>query len=469
MDTVQRVLRKKSTLIVLFIAVLFVVKGLFLASIIPAFQGPDEPTHYAAIENFGIINESERYPNKRAIGHILDKLQFDEIAWQKENTQNFDSIVEIDDVTAESAVRNEGIISIGPATSISYAVGSFFVSRMTDEPISARIFFARLSSVLFGVATVILAFFITRKLGFSDDHSIFISILIAFQPMFSFMTAVINPDASLILGFSIFLYGAAAIFVDGLKFKNVSILLAGALFAAASKGPGIILIPLAIFVVGFALCKRHTVSGRALWISIATVFAFSASAIFFSPLKSYVVTITHANTTSKFSSITESLSRYVEKTFQKGPFSNTSLSYWGNFGWLDTAVSEYAVHFINSIEILSFVAILFSLFIPSWKYPEYLPRKSNIVLLLLLILALQTAIRMYDWRVFDTLGLIGIGQPGRYFLPNLIAHNIVVITGIGLVLRNKQRFSMALKTMALLMILFQAYAIIDVIIPRYYL
>ena len=86
-----------------------------------------------------------------------------------------------------------------------------------------------------------------------------------------------------------------------------------------------------------------------------------------------------------------------------------------------------------------------------------------------MIIALQVAIRFFDWRVFDYSNEILIGQPGRYFLPNITAHLIIIITGLGFLLRKETRFMLALKVLALVMILLQIHAILNVIIPRYYL
>ena len=87
-----------------------------------------------------------------------------------------------------------------------------------------------------------------------------------------------------------------------------------------------------------------------------------------------------------------------------------------------------------------------------------------------MIFFLQLAIRFYDWRVFDTTGKIVIGTPGRYFLPTLIPHLIILVTGLGfLITKNKTQFTTLLKALALSMILLCLYAVFDVIIPRYYL
>jgi len=100
---------------------------------------------------------------------------------------------------------------------------------------------------------------------------------------------------------------------------------------------------------------------------------------------------------------------------------------------------------------------------------EFLPEKKYIIFFIGIILALQLAIRFYDWRVFDATGQILIGTPGRYFLPNIIPHILLIVTGLGFFTRNKKQFHILLKILALLMILLSLYSIINVIIPRYYL
>jgi hypothetical protein len=100
---------------------------------------------------------------------------------------------------------------------------------------------------------------------------------------------------------------------------------------------------------------------------------------------------------------------------------------------------------------------------------DYLPEKRYIIFFIGIVLALQLAIRFYDWRVFDATKQILIGTPGRYFLPNIIPHILLIITGLGFFTRNKRQFNILLEILLVLVVLFSLYTIIDVIIPRYYL
>ncbi len=86
-----------------------------------------------------------------------------------------------------------------------------------------------------------------------------------------------------------------------------------------------------------------------------------------------------------------------------------------------------------------------------------------------MIFVLQFSIRLYDWRVLNDLGEILLGTPGRYFLPNLAAHLILVATGLGYLLRQEKYLEKVLTAGLILMFFFAFYQIFNVILPRFYL
>ena len=124
--------------------------------------------------------------------------------------------------------------------------------------------------------------------------------------------------------------------------------------------------------------------------------------------------------------------------------------------------------FLWFLESLAYAGLIF--FLLSKKTPTYLPSKKIIYLSLGIILSLQLAIRFYDWRTFDITKQILIGTPGRYFLPTILPHFVILVTGFGfLFTKNRAQFTLLLKTLSLGMLLLSMYAVFNVIIPRYYL
>lgn len=182
----------------------------------------------------------------------------------------------------------------------------------------------------------------------------------------------------------------------------------------------------------------------------------------------YLASITSLNVESKFDSPLASIGQYLDKTISTGELRDTVRSYWGHFGWLDSSIPDWTLSLIILITLTGFGGTLWYLFSKTER-PAYLPERKYLVFFLGLIVLLQIAIRFYDWRVFDYTGQIVIGQPGRYFLPNLIGHLTIIVAGVGFLVRKRERFTLLLQILAGAMILLQIESIVNVIVPRYYL
>ncbi|MBP6889589.1 MAG: glycosyltransferase family 39 protein [Candidatus Moranbacteria bacterium] len=467
------------------IVAVFIIKGILLSFLIPVFQNPDEQIHYGTVQywaepterNWVIQNNGKRntvssdistYGLSEEIIHAAQSTQFDEIKFEKQNIQNFS------DTDSEKEIlqnNRKHYVEVYPTNtsgtkSVYYLFAAWLERLFSDESIFTRIFVMRFLTVLFGLGVIILAYVTAKKIGFSENLSLLFTTLIAFQPMLSITGAQVNIDIALIFAFSLFFYAGVSLMKD-LEWKYVLLIIFSALMGLFSKGPGIVLVVLLYpLFTWFAYQKLPLSKKRFATFFIVTTLLL-ATLLFLVVPKSYFVSITNFTAQSKFSSPLESTKKYLDQTLSLGEIRDTSLSYWGHFGWLDNAIPHWSLSIITFITFFGFIGTIWYLF--SQKQVPCLPEKKYLVLSLGMILALQIAIRFYDWRVYDYTGEILIGQPGRYFLPNIIAHLLIVITGIGFFLRQKTRFIFVIKILALSMILLQLHAIVNVIIPRYYL
>ncbi|MBP9751312.1 MAG: DUF2142 domain-containing protein [Candidatus Moranbacteria bacterium] len=497
--------------------------------------------------------------------------KFNELTFERQNIQNFSDKSLEKQITENDWKR---YVDVSPTAtsgtkSVYYLFASWLERFFSDESIFTRIFSMRMLGVAFGAATVLLMYLTVRKIGLSEKTSLLFTTLVAFQPMFAITAAQVNIDVALIFSFSLFLYAGVSFLrsVDsstrklarndkegdaakgtgffatlrmtdgGLGMTKWAIIaIIAAVLGLLSKGPGIVLVAALYPLFVWGAYQRYTRSldyarddrkearndkvrkfFAYLGITTITLVGFGLLAV----PKDYLIGITNATALSKFDSPLESIGKYLDKTMRQGEFRDTLLSYWGNFGWLDTPIPEWILSVINWIEIVGFVAVLMYLLAPVLKKMDWIaavavlprndkvgrvPERKYLVFFLGMIISLQFAIRFYDWRVFDATGQVLIGQPGRYFLPNLIGHLVLVVVGVGIavswvrgivipslsrnlgILRYAQNdkigtgffatlrmtdgektFEMILKILALAMILLQLYAIVNVIIPRYYL
>ena len=493
--------------ILLFI---FIMKGLVLGILFPFFQGPDEQTHYATLQYLAEPKEKSwpiiKKPkdlidgNNIATYHFSEETiksaqatGFDEVKFQNENTQSFSgsSFGPNEKAVAENSWKR--YIDIYPTNtsgtvSVYYLLGTKIEQALSDQSILTRFFSIRLLSVVLGALVVLLTYLTARKMSFSEKNSLILAVLVAFQPMFSSTASIVNIDIALILAFSLFVYAGVSMLAEGSGLKYVTLLIFSIILGLFSKGPGMVLVVVAIpFLIYFAYLYFHIDKRRFFWwvflflsLSIALTFIFMP--------KSYFVSITNIGAASQFSSPLISLEKYLSKTIGGSGLSISHASYWGNFGWLDTKISPKILDVIRIIELVAFLGIVFYLISGTRPFDKlssslsnlgvedrmtkekgHLPQKRYIIFFIGIILALQFAIRFYDWRVFDATKQIVIGAPGRYFLPNIIPHILLIVTGLGFFTRNKKQFSILLKTLLILMILLSLYTMINVIIPRYYL
>jgi len=456
----------------------------------PFYQGPDEQIHYATLQHhsepkektWDVTQDTHTVLDGSNIStfHLSEEIlrstkmnQFDEIKWQGENTASFvpNSFFGNDEIILNQS-NFKRYIDIYPAntstnTSYYYWITSVLERQFSDIDIIDRFFLMRLFSLFLLVGTFITTFIISRKIFVSSLEQTLFTLLVIFQPMLLATGTIVNIDIALIFGTSLFFLGALSILQKS-SYWNHLLIFAGLLIAFLGKAPGVAFAPIAILLYLYLIQRKYHFEAKNI---VRFLFlALSSTTLLFCLLirQGFFISFLNLGVPSKFSSPLASLATYLDKTFGVDAFLRTHASYWGNFGWLDTKMHTSLLHSIAFIELVAWIGIL--LFIFSQKTKNYLPKKAIIILSLGMIFFLQLAIRFYDWRVFDTTGKIVIGTPGRYFLPTLIPHLIILVTGLGfLITKNKTQFTTLLKALALSMILLCLYAVFDVIIPRYYL
>lgn len=480
----------KRFLPIFLIIFLFILKGFLISGLFPIFQGPDEPVHYGTVQYFaetenktweiyqredrGVYGNINTFHLSEEIKQTANILKFNEITFKKNNSQEFSEELYFgkseEDINTNIWKHYTDIYPVNKASGnpFYYFLASLIEKTFSSENILVRFFLIRFFSVFLGALMVFLAYLISRKIGFSEKISLLLSAIIAFQPMFSFMSAIVNLDVLLFFAFTLFSYGAVCLLKNGIAAKNILILVASAIIGILTKGPGVVLVIALYPLFAYAVYKKLNIK-KALFSLYLILFSILLAMLAYGILpQDYLIRITHSHAESKFESVSTSLAKYLDKTANISKVEYTVASYWGNFGWLDTKISGSVVDFIFVMEIIGFFGIFWYVFSKK-KGPDYLPEKKYFVFFLLLILALQLAIRFYDWRTFDSAGKIVIDTPGRYFMPNIAAHFTVLFSGLAVFLRKKEYFELLLKFALVLMVIFQFYCIFNLIIPRYYL
>jgi 4-amino-4-deoxy-L-arabinose transferase-like glycosyltransferase len=469
----------KNPLLLISLFLVPVIAGIFFVFLTPLYQGPDEQIHYATLQyraepsnkdwviettpNDVFTNDADDitsfHLSEEAIQ--LGKLSyFDEVKWQEENTQRFSD-------TTMGTLEDKYPVNTSPNTSYYYWVTSALEQFFFTSNVIERFFAMRIFSFLLYLGTVVIAFLIARKLFTSTLQQTLFAIIVALHPMLLATGTIVNIDIALIFGTSLF-FLAALMLLEKPTLTNHLLTLGALAIAFLGKAPGIAFLPVLAIIYLYLLQQKYQLKMKSLlWLTLFTGLAITF--LFFALVPDTTLqTFLNLQSQSKFSSPVESITTYADKTLGIDTFRRTHTSYWGNFGWLDTKISEGILDTLLALEALGFLGIFF--YFITRTVPDYFPKKSAIVLALGMMFFLQLAIRFYDWRVFDTFGKIIIGAPGRYFLPTLIPHLLVVVTGLGfLFTKEKSQFTTLLKVLSLGMILLCLYSVFSVIIPRYYL
>lgn len=476
---------KKPSFILAVILAAFFLKGVFIAVVFPIFTGQDEARHYNTVQFLAEPEEKTWEITKKK--YIRDKESILDYNFSREIRETglaadfdivrhslFDTVRFSDgyDGANEAEINSEKWKPYNylypPDTagkSLYHILASFIEKLFASQSIFVRFYLIRIFSVLVGTLTILLSYFIAKNVGFRPQESLILTAIVAFQPKLSIYTTNINYDALLIPLFSLFTYGAILSLKDNLNWKNICLMIAAIVLGFYTKGTALVLLPVFAGLVLFHLYKKFgkeknifSYLSAILLLFIFIFLAFRASGHSLGRLLPFKGNV--AETVS-------SLKSYLDKSLTSGRFGLSSRTYWGSLGWEDNWFSNNFTDIVWSIELVAAAGLIWFLF--SKKKPDFLPEKKYIIFLMLMIISLQLGIRLFDWRVFTETGSLVLGTPGRYFLPNLTAHIILVFTGLGMLLRKENYFRNSLIAGLILMFSFCMYLIFNVVLPRYYL
>jgi hypothetical protein len=474
---------KNPTFLLIIILAIFFLKGVFLASIFPIFSGQDEARHYnsmqyitwpkasvketikrehpAGKEDINDYNYSEEIRKTGTLSgyDVIRHKLFDTINFSR----NFDGYSEPEITSKQWKAMNYYYPPNTAGSSLYHKLGAKIEKFFQQDSILTRFYSIRIFSVLLGTLAIFLAYHIAKNIGLSSKISLILTAIIAFQPKFSAYTSNINYDALLIPAFFLFTLGGVLSLKNGFNWKNLSLMVFAAIIGLRTKGTAIVLLAMLFLLIAYRvieLAKAKKINARIAMICTGLALAGILFFIdhYFLSLFSFKLNV---------SEIFPSLINYLSESLTPGRVSLATRTYWGILSWHDGILENYFVNIVWVITAAASIGITFFLF--SKRKFEFLPEKKYIYFLLGMIVALQLGIRFYDWKIFSSTGNFDLGTPGRYFLPNLASHIILLFVGLGALMRKEKYFHYSLITGLILMFSFSMYLMFNVIIPRYYL
>ncbi len=475
---------QKTKVILLLILSVFFLKGVFLATLYPLFTGQDEARHYNTIQSISYPSVPSAQKIKRRIGHKnkqIENYNFSQEIIHAGEASNLNIIRKGLYNTANFVPgyigQNENSISASQWKPLNYyypadtathtlyhTLASWIEKTFSSSNILVRFYLIRIFSVFLGTLAVFLSYLIAINIGLKRDYSLILSAILAFQPKFTMYFTNINYDVLLIPLFFLFTLGGILSLKQGLNWKNFTLMLIALILGLLTKGTAIVLLIAFIFLIAFhsyQKIKRQRHLGY--YLSLFFVFLITLTFLANTQYNLRGLLPFEGTPTQTFSS----LQKYLDTSLSMGRFALSSRTYWGSLSWKSNWLTHNFTNLIFWIETLSVLGLV--LFFWTKKIPHYLPDKKYIIFLLLMIIALQLGIRTYDWKVFISFHRLTLGTPGRYFLPNLASHLILLFVGLGMLFKKERYFKNALLTGFILMFSFCFYIIFNFILPRFYL
>lgn len=482
---------KKSSFILGLILISFLFKEIFIISIFPIFRGQDEARHYNTAQYLAEPKEKTwkiTYPSEKKGGKERDKLETYNFSNEIKETSKLADVTVFRRALFRKPVFENGYngkneerlnTNLKPYNEIYppditgrphlyHKIVSLIEKLLFKENILVRFFFGRIFSAILGTFLIFLSYFIFKNLGFSKKHSLLLTTIVSLQPKLSTYFSNINYDVLLIPLFALFTLGAVLAIKNNLDWKNLSIMLFSIILGMFTKATSIILIPIFITLIvlqGYKMYKKSKYfKNHVKKIILILTFLISVPVIILSN-NFGISKILTVKKNASFLEIVSLLKNYLNASYSR--IDSSSRTYWGSLDWTQGNFSDNMINWIWFFEFFVIIGIIYFLF--SRNKIEFLPQKKYIIFLAGIIFFLQLGTRFYDWKIFIVTGGFDLGTPGRYFLPNLIAHIALMFIGIGALLHKEKYFDIALKAGLVFMFFFSMYLTFNTILPRFYL
>lgn len=426
--------------ILLLLAYFF--KELIFTALIPMWHTPDEQAHFAQVAYFAEFGKMpstapdlnrEIFESEKLLGTLRDSNGNNKFTYHPEyKIQYTNSYIgkyenEINNFPREyrqELVKQEAA-NYPP---LYYWISSVPYKFFYNSGLITRVFVLRMISVLMGVGMVYFVFLI-GKIIFSKNtlYQYTLVILVAFQPMFSFVSAGITSDNLTNLFFTIVIYCGFLVLKNGIK-KNSIFLFISILFLLYLTKPQFILalpIFLTALIIKLLLSKAFLLTKILLTtlfglVLLALAININNPAIYQLLEKVYPQSFFPGKALFSVNSVEFlkiSLNRIIHETI---PW------YWGVFDWLGVVMPIEVIRILNRLMILAGTGILIKLFL--------MLRKRNredwyFLYLILISLIYFGGILLWDFIYYQS-HYFSFGLQGRYFFPTIIAHMAIFLVGL---------------------------------------
>jgi uncharacterized membrane protein len=450
----------------IFVAIFGAIFGLLFLLLIPPLQGADEPNHFLRAYQVSDGDLVSEYVEKSVGGTLpTNVVMFSRIPVQqvqpgnsgsKETPHKLKEDYNIKDTKTRDTVTFSNTAAYSPVAYFPAAVGIEVGKIFSAKPL-VLMYFARLASFAVALSIIVLAIYLLpfAKLPFA---------VIALIPTTLAQTSTVSADTLMLalcfLAVSLTLRFAFR--TKDITKKEIAALIATFGLLSLTKAP---LFSLSIFTI--LLLANPIISRRkALKIAAACIGVALLGALMWSGLTKNLVAYGYHNDmgtsyAQQLHFITHKpfeYARVLYNTFATSELDDRVVSFYGNFGWLDTPIP---LLFIS----IGIVVLSFSIFITARSEPLKISKNIRWVASLTALAVLFISITSQYLFAVEVKKPWVFGVQGRYFIPSLLVLVIAFLGGK----RNfsKEDYAQLSKRILMFSVLLLCVATI-VIATRYY-
>ena len=412
--------------------------GLTWAFLVPAWQAPDENSHFAYVqalgEQFELPGDGDRpiYSTEQALA--IDALNADQVAGVPDtkpewSAQAYDRWLDREATLPDRLRAGGGGPNPAGSNPPLYYLYESVAYRAAGGDIFERILAMRIFGLLWPLLTTVGAWLLAGEL-FGRDRALQLAAagLAGLVPMMSFISASINPDGMLYALWTLFLWLGVRALRRGLDVPTALALAGVTGVALVVKGTSYALLPALVFVIAVGLWRgRREGIARTAAVVGSAVFALAATAGVWALVARSLDRTASGQLVGTEAGAAFNIKQFLGYVWQfylpKLPFQEpwptaTGLPLydvflkgtWGSFGWLEVPMAEVVYAALAAITLLAFAGAGFAL----WRSRRSLDL-SIAVFLVLVVAALLAGLHWTEYHyVLD--GNVNFMQ-GRYLFP----------------------------------------------------
>ncbi|MCI0394845.1 MAG: glycosyltransferase family 39 protein [Chloroflexi bacterium] len=484
---------RREGVVVGLLVVIMVVKGVLWSLAFPLWQGPDEDDHYAVIqfigENGRLPDEGDVYlPDEVALSRALADVG--RLPYEPEQRQGFSRTAvgpnEAEFATLPPSLRTsvelQATGKLMHATPLYYLLAAGVYRLFGQGDLLARVQAQRLLAVLASSPLVVVAYLMARVL-FPADAAMRLTVptLVAFHPMISEIAAVVSVDGFFFVCYSLLIYFSLLVFRDG--FNRRYGLAMGAIFAVGMLTKPTLngYAPLMALLVAYDWWRRKE-QRREIVAAAVLMGLVIALPLGWWMQRSWQLNgdLFYFNPVVKGHRILQN--PYYDYRFwphlldyYQSVWGGIFVTWWGHFGWLDTALPPWVYHLLRLLTLLAMAGLAYRLLRlkrrppanDRWREGEGVAPPVVWGFLALAMVTPVVLLQFYDLTFWWDYGG-GRGLQGRYWLGTVVP--MLTFLALGLLLWLPPRWRpaghMALR---LGMVLLNVASLVGTILPRYYL